>query len=166
VCPNGGFGVWWLFPPAVGQLNYCQHNRLYEANNPEHDHLELKMNTVFWIIQVILGIKLITVSYTHGLRQSQPTMQDAIRKMGRFSQPLLYLIAVCTFIGAMGLILPGVLGASARITPVTAALLSIMLLCSIIFHVKCREKPNIFVSVILFAFAVFVAYGRRVLYSL
>ena len=38
--------------------------------------------------------------------------------------------------------------------------MSIMLLFSIFFHVKSREKPKIFVSVILFVFAVFVAYGR------
>lgn len=39
------------------------------------------MTTALWIIQVILGIKLLSVAYTHGLRQSQPTMQDAIQKM-------------------------------------------------------------------------------------
>ena len=118
------------------------------------------MNIILWIIQIILAIKLITVSYTHGLRQSQPTMQAAIRKQGRFSKPLLYTIAVCTFLGTLGLILPGVLGALTWITPVAAAILSIMLLISILFHLKCRENPMIFVSVILFAFAAFVAYGR------
>jgi hypothetical protein len=41
--------------------------------------------------------------------------------------------------------------------------MSIMLLASIFFHVKFREKPQVFVSVILFAFAAFVAYGRWVL---
>jgi len=121
------------------------------------------MSVALWIIQIILGIKLLTVSYTHGLRQSKATMQEAIQTMGNFSQPLLYLIAVCTFVGTMGLILPGVLGSPTWITPVTAALLSIMLLFSIFFHIKCREKPNIFVSVILFAFAAFVAYGRWML---
>jgi len=121
------------------------------------------MNIALWIIQIILGIKLITVSYTHGFRQSQSTMQEAIQKMGRFSQPLLYIIAFCTFLGAIGLILPGILGSSTWITSVTAVILSIMLLFSIFFHIKCREKPNIFVSVILFALAVFVAYGRWVL---
>jgi len=120
------------------------------------------MNTALWIIQIILGIKLISVSHTHGFRQSQPTMQEAIRRMGRFSQPLLYMIAVCTFAGAMGLILPGFLGSPIWITSVAAILLSIMLLSSIFFHMKSREKPNIFVSVILFAFAVFIAYGRWV----
>ncbi len=62
------------------------------------------MNFALWAIQIILGIKLITVSYTHGLRQSQPTIQAAIQKMGKVSQPLLVIIAVCTFIGTLGLI--------------------------------------------------------------
>ena len=131
--------------------------------NSENDHLEMKMNIALWIIQIILGIKLVAVSYTHGLRQSQPTMQAAIRKQGRFSKPLLHIIAVCTFLGTIGLILPGVLGSSTWITPVAAAVLSIMLLISIFFHLKCRENPMIFVSVILSALAAFVAYGRWVL---
>ena len=117
------------------------------------------MNIALWIIQIILGIKLITVSYTHGFRQSQPTMQEAIQKMGKVSQPILYVIAVCTFIGTMGLILPGVLGLSTWITPVTAALLSIMLLFSIFFHSRYRETPKIFVSLVLFALAAYVTYG-------
>jgi len=121
------------------------------------------MNFALWVIQIILGIKLMTVSYTHGLRQSQPTMQGAIQKMGKFSQPILVIIAVCTFIGTLGLILPGVLGLPTWITPVTAVILSIMLLFSIFFHINYREKPKVFVSVILFAFSAFVAYGRWVL---
>jgi hypothetical protein len=117
------------------------------------------MNIALWIIQIILAIKLITVSCTHGF-QSKSTMQEAIQKMGKFSQPILYLVAVCTFIGAVGLILPGVLGSSPWITPGTAIVLSITLLFSIFFHIKYREKPKIFVSVVLFVFAAFIAYGR------
>lgn len=50
------------------------------------------MTTVLWMIQVILGIKLLSVSYTHGLRQSQLTMQDAIQKMERLARPLLWTL--------------------------------------------------------------------------
>ena len=128
--------------------------------NHKDNQAEAMMSIGLWIIQIILGKKLITVSYTHGLRQSKSTMQEAMTRMGRFSQPLLSMIAICTFIGTIGLILPGILGLSTRITSVTAAALSILLLSSIFFHIKSREKPTIFVSVILFAFSVFVAYGR------
>jgi hypothetical protein len=126
----------------------------------------MKMDMALWIVQIILSIKLVTVSYTHGLRQSQPTMQEAIRKMGQFSRPFLYLISACTFIGAVILVLAGVLGLSTGVVSITAVIMSILLLFSIFFHVKSREKPKIFVSVILFVFAVFVAYGRWVLVPL
>jgi hypothetical protein len=125
----------------------------------------MKMDMALWIIQIILSIKLITVSYTHGLRQSQPTMQEAIQKLGKLSQPLLYIISVCTFIGAIILVLAGVLELSNSVISITAIIMSIMLLFSIFLHVKSRENPKIFVSAILFVFAVFVAYGRWVLFS-
>ena len=121
------------------------------------------MNIVLWVIQVILGIKLISVAYTHGLRQSKPTMQEAIARMGLFSKPLLYLVAMGTLVGALGLILPGATGILSKTTPVTAAILSIILLISLFFHLKSRDKPNIFVSIILSALAAFVAYGRWIL---
>lgn len=120
----------------------------------------IRMNIALWIIQIILGIKLITVSFTHGLGQSKPTMQEAIEKMGRLARPLLVISSVCTFIGTLGLILPGIIGLSSWITPVTAGFLASMLLCSLFFHVRAREKPKIFVSIVLCVFAVFVAYGR------
>ena len=123
----------------------------------------MNVDKALWIIQIILGIKMLNVSYSHGLRQSQPSMQEVIQKMGKFSKPLLYMISVCTFIGTIGLILPGVFGSPTWITPMSAVLLSTMLLLSAFFHVRFREKPKIFVSVILFAFAVFVAYGRWML---
>lgn len=124
------------------------------------------MNIVLWVIQIILSIKLITVSITHGLRQSSPTMQKAIQKAGKKSRLFLYLSAVCTLLGTAGLILPGLWTSTGWITPFAAAALSILLLLSILFHTKCREKPNIFVSIILFILAAFVAYGRWVLFPL
>jgi VIT1/CCC1 family predicted Fe2+/Mn2+ transporter len=130
------------------------------ARQSSNFRLEINMNTALWVVQIILAIKLITVSYTHGFRQSQPTMQAAIQKLGRFSKPLLTIISACTFIGTLGLIFPAVLGLSAWIVPVMASILSIMLLLSIYFHINGREKPMIFVSVVLFVFAAFVAYGR------
>jgi hypothetical protein len=123
----------------------------------------MNINIALWVIQAILAIKMLNVSYSHGLRQSQPAMQEAIQKMGQFSKPLHDATSVCTFIGSIGLILPGILASSIWIIPVTAVLISVMLLVSIFFHVKSREKPKIFVSAILFAFAAFVAYGRWVL---
>ena len=121
------------------------------------------MNTLLWIIQIILGIKLITVTFTHGFRQSGPAMQAAIQKMGATSRPVHYFVAACTFLGTLGLILPGLMGLPVWTVPVAAGSMSVMLLVSIFFHIKFREKPQVFVGIILFAFAVFIVYGRWVL---
>ena len=118
------------------------------------------MNTLLWIIQIILGIKLLTVTYTHGLRQSKTEMQTAIKKMGVMSRPIHYLIAFSTFIGTLGILLPGILHTSDWVTPLSAVGSAILLLVSIYFHVTSRDHPKIFVSIVLFAFAIFVAYGR------
>ncbi|MBN2148884.1 MAG: DoxX family protein [Anaerolineales bacterium] len=121
------------------------------------------MSTILWIIQIILAIKLITAAFVHGINQSKPTMHEAIGRLGSFSRPLLYLVAAIIFIGSLGLILPGVFGTLTWITPVTATILAVVLLFSMVFHIKSREKPNVFVSIILAAFAAFIAYGRWVL---
>jgi hypothetical protein len=118
------------------------------------------MNTALWIVQIILSIKMISVFYTHGLRQSQSAMREAMQKLGRFSQPLHTIISACTVIASIGLILPGIWKLSVWITPAMSASVAVMLLASIFLHVQSRTKPQIFVSIILFAFAAFVAYGR------
>ena len=124
------------------------------------------MNILLWIIQIILAIKLITVTFTHGFGQSRSTMQAAIQKMGSLSRPLLYIVALAAFLATIGLILPEVLGSPAWITPLTSGVMSVLLLVSLFFHIIFREKPQIFVSVVLFVLAAFVAYGRWVLLPL
>jgi len=44
-----------------------------------------------------------------------------------------------------------------------AALLAVMMLASIGFHLASREKPKIVADLILFAMAAFLAYGRWVI---
>ena len=121
------------------------------------------MDIVLWVLQIVLGIKLFSVSVTHGPGQSKQTMQDAIRKMGRVARPLLTLAAISTFLGTAGLILPGILGLPKWLTPVTAGNLAGLLLVSILFHIRARENPKIFVSIVLFIFTLLVGYGRWVL---
>ena len=120
------------------------------------------MNNILWALQIILSIKLVSVAYTHGLRQDQKSLQEAIQMIGAPARPMLALVAICTLLGAAGLIIPAALGVMSWQTPWTAAILAGMLLLSIVFHVRGREKPKIWVSLILFAMAALVAYGRWV----
>ena len=128
------------------------------------------MNTVLWILQVILSIKLISVAFTHGVRHDQAHMQQAIRKTGHMARPLLMVIAMLMLAGAISLLLPAAFRVPTWITPLAAALLAGLMLCSSVFHINCREKPAIITGIIadlvLFAIAAFVAYGRWIILPL
>ena len=121
------------------------------------------MDTALWFLQVILSVKFISVAFTHGIRHDQAQMQQAIQKMGQVARPLLIIVAILTLASAVGLVLPAAFRVLAWITPPTAAILAGLMLCSIVFHINCREKPAIIADVILFAIAAFVAYERWVI---
>jgi hypothetical protein len=123
----------------------------------------MNINTVLWALQIVLSLKFLSVAYTHGLRTDQTKMQQGIERFGAGARPLLSVIALCAFLGAVGLLMPAATGIMAWLIPWVAALLALMMLLSIGFHVRCREAPNIVVSLVLFAMAAFVAYGRWVI---
>jgi cbb3-type cytochrome oxidase subunit 1 len=121
------------------------------------------MDTILWILQIILAIKLLTVTLTHGLQQNKATIQEARQKMGAPARALLIIAAAGTLLTALGVILPRLLGEATWLTPLSAVLAGVLLLISVFLHMRSREQPKVFVSIVLFAFAAFIAYGRLVL---
>jgi putative oxidoreductase len=121
------------------------------------------MNIVLWVLQGVLALKFLSVAYTHGLRPNPDKMERGRQRLGAATRPLLVFIALCTFLGAASLILPGALGFLPWLTPLVAALLAVMMLLALGFHMTCRETPKIAVSLVLFALCAFLAYGRWIL---
>lgn len=124
------------------------------------------MNIALWVLQVILGIKLVSTAVSHAFGGSKADMQAARSKLGRPARFLHPAVALVSLLGALGLLLPGLIGWPAWLTPGTAALLSAVFLASIVFHTISREKPKIFVSLVLLVLAAVVAYGRWALFPL
>jgi hypothetical protein len=96
------------------------------------------MYIVLWGLQIILGIKLLTVTVTHGFGQSKPTLQEAIQKMGLLARPMLALAAGGALLAAAGLILPGLLHLSNLLTLLAAGLTAALLTGSLFFHLRAR----------------------------
>ncbi|MGD8244874.1 MAG: DoxX family protein [Anaerolineae bacterium] len=121
------------------------------------------MNIILWTLQIALAAKFISVTVTHGLRPDDTAMERGLKRFGAATRPLLVLIALGALLGAIGLLLPAAVRAWAWLTPWSAALLALMNLIAVGFHIACREPPKIWVSLVLFALAAFLAYGRWVL---
>lgn len=118
------------------------------------------MNIALWIAQAILSIKLLTTAVSHGLGQTKSTMRESKQKWGKSAGWLHPLLAILLFLGGAGLILPGLFLHSFQLTIYSSGFLALMLILSILFHMKTREKTNLFVSIILFLIAVFIVIGR------
>ncbi len=120
------------------------------------------MNILLWALQIILAIKLLTVTLNHGLRPDPVKMQRGRDWLGNAARPLLGVIALCAFLVALALVLPAVQG----LLPFAASFAALMLLIATGFHLRCREDAKVWVSLILFAMATFLAYGRFLIYPL
>jgi len=124
------------------------------------------MAIALWIVQVILAIKLLSVAYSHGLRPGQEKMAESIQRIGPAARPLHVATAILSLLGCLGLLLPAIPSVPVSIIPATAAFVCLLMVASIIFHVRSREKPAIFADAILAAMAAFVAFMWWVLASM
>ncbi len=117
-------------------------------------------NTLLWGTQIVLAIKFASVAVTHGLLPDQAKLQPGLERWGERARPMLVAIAVGAVCGALGLIAPAAMGGLAWVTPAAAGALAVMLLAAVVLHRGCRTQPNDWVSLILFALAIFVLVGR------
>lgn len=79
-------------------------------------------------------------------------------------KPLMTTIGILEIAGALGLVLPPVTGVALWLTPLAAALLALVMVFAVVFHMRrdgeaMNAAPNLILGVLL----AFVAYGRLVL---
>jgi len=118
------------------------------------------MDKLLWGLQAILAIKFVSVAMQHGLGSSGPKWQLALERMGGLARPLLLTSAFGCLLGALGLILPGLLRWPRSITPLAAAGLALWMAVGVGLHRQCRDGANVIPGLVLLAMALFVAVGR------
>jgi len=118
------------------------------------------MNVALWIIQVLLTLLFLFAGGTKLVMSI-----EAMRSMGSPNQIflpglLIRFIGVCEVLGALGLILPGLLRIWPGLTPLAAiGLVIIMIGATVLTFVGDGVAPAVFPMVVVFLLA-FVAYGR------
>lgn len=143
------------------------------------------VNTILWDVQAILAIKFLAEAFSHVFQTGRPVWQFALQRLGARSGPatavsctaigqgnlpatavppqvrlVLRVSSIFMALGAIGLIVPAATGILSWLTPLAAALLALLMLRGILFHLRCRAKTTALVNLVLAALAVFVTYGR------
>jgi uncharacterized membrane protein YphA (DoxX/SURF4 family) len=124
------------------------------------------MDTALWIAQSLLaGIFLAT-----GLiKLTQPRLKMAAGPMAwaaDVTDARFRTIGLLEVIGAIGLILPGVLGIAPGLLPVAALGLVLTMLGAIVTHVRYGETERLVVPIVLLGLALLVAVERFGAHSL
>jgi uncharacterized membrane protein YphA (DoxX/SURF4 family) len=118
------------------------------------------MTYLLWVLQVLLGLLFL---FAGGMKLVMSA--EAMAAMGPpdaiiFSDLFLKFIGVCEVLGGLGLIVPALLRIRPSLTPLAAALLTIIMIGAVAVTIA---GPGIGAAVAPFVFTVliaFVAYGR------
>jgi uncharacterized membrane protein YphA (DoxX/SURF4 family) len=123
---------------------------------------ETTMNILLWIIQILLALLFL---FSGGIKLVIPPdvlqakgSPNAIHLPGLFIQ----FIGVCEVLGALGLVLPGLLRIRKNLTAIAAAGLTIILIGAVVITIMGDGISMAIVPLVTGLLCAFVAYGRGI----
>ena len=117
------------------------------------------MNVALWIVQIVLAMMMLMAGAMKVMK-SKEELHERMSWVEDFSENTLKTIGGLEVLGAIGLILPAVTGIAPVLVPLAAVGLAITMIGATVVHVRRSEMPNVAITVMLLAMAVFVAWGR------
>lgn len=122
------------------------------------------MNTALWIVQIVVAVAFIGTGALKIVKSRESLLdQPTMGWVADFSGAQVRMIGLVEIAGALGLILPGLLGIALWLTPIAAAGLSLNMLGAFGTHVRRGDSAAIRrPSIILGVLSALVAVGRYV----
>jgi len=120
------------------------------------DRSDRKLNVLLWILQVLLAM-LFTFAGVMKFVMPVEEMTKQIALPGWF----LHFIGVAEILGAIGLVLPGILRIRTGLTPLAAAALAVIMIGATAVNLKTGQRGAALTTVVIGLLLVFLAYNRR-----
>ena len=115
------------------------------------------METALWIVQVVLAAIFLLTGMTKLTQPRQKMAAGPMRWAADVTDAQFRTIGLLEVLGAIGLILPAVLGIAPLLTPLAAVGLVLTMIGAIYAHVRYDETERLAVPIVVLALAVFVA---------
>lgn len=119
------------------------------------------MNIALWIIQILLALLFL---FAGGLKLVIPfeeLMKQASPNAVVLPELFIKFIGLVEVLGALGLVLPGLLRIKKGLTPLAAIGLTILMVGAVIITMAGDGIKAVIIPLIVLLLCVFVAYGRR-----
>ncbi|WP_330180017.1 DoxX family protein [Nocardia sp. NBC_01503] len=117
------------------------------------------MNVALWVVAIVLGLAFVAAGVAKStqpkeqLNEKMPWVEDV-------TPAQLRLIGIVEFLGGLGLILPAWTGIAPVLTPLAASGIALIMALAAAVHIRRKEYAALPVNAVMFALAVFVAWGR------
>ena len=118
-----------------------------------------KLNITLWVLQALLAVLYLMAGYQKAFGDLEVVVKT-IFWVAYTPAPLVRFIGICELLGAAGLILPAALKIRPQLTTLAAAGLSTIMLLANLMHIYRGEYYVLPMTLLLFALAAFVTYGR------
>ena len=119
------------------------------------------MNIALWIIQILLALLFLVAGVPKLIYSVDELMKNAPPNAVRFPDLFMKFIGVAEVLGALGLILPGLLRRQQQLTPLAALGLLILMIGAVVTTIMSGGGvAEAAVPVVVGLLCAFVAYGR------
>ena len=115
-----------------------------------------KLNVLLWVLQVLLAMLFMFA----GVMKFVMPVEEMTRQIA-LPGSFLHFIGACEILGAIGLVLPGILRIRTGLTPLAAAALVVIMIGATAVNLKTGQRGAALTTVIVGLLLVLVAYNRR-----
>ncbi|GAB3068532.1 DoxX family protein [Pedococcus soli] len=117
------------------------------------------MNTVLWILQIVLALFFAMAGVTK-LSQPKEKLRARLPWVEDFSAGTVRFIGAVELLGAIGLVLPAATGIAVVLTPLAAVGLAVVMALAAVTHLRRGEPQALAINVPVLLVAAFVAWQR------
>ncbi len=121
------------------------------------------MNALLWTLQVLLAVVFAASGAAKISQPKERLIASGQTGVALFPLPVIRATAFCELLGAIGILVPRMVGVAPFLTPVAAAGFAIVMVGAIGSHAYLREPRNVALTTLIFIAAVTVAVGTATL---
>jgi uncharacterized membrane protein YphA (DoxX/SURF4 family) len=122
------------------------------------------MNALLWTLQVLLAAVFAGSGAAKISRSKDQLIASGQTGVAPFPLPVIRLTAFCELLGAVGILVPRLVGVAPFLTPVAAAGFAIVMVGAIGSHAYLREPRNVALTTFISIAAVTVAVGTATIH--
>jgi uncharacterized membrane protein YphA (DoxX/SURF4 family) len=117
------------------------------------------VNIALWTVAGILAFAFLAAGVMKLARNKQQLVDAGMPWVADVSPAVVKSIGVLEILAAIGLIVPALTGVAPVFVPLAAVGLVLVMLGAAALHARRKEIPNIFIALVILAFAALVAWG-------